>query len=595
MKSLTRVLLCSTATTVLPAFSAGFLLPSQAAAQTACSGTLTLTAREITCLDGTAEVAVGTTETSTVIVPTAQGLATTSLFGEVVNLTPGADGDTISTDIAGAHALNLQSAQALQLNAPDINLVTTANNSVGLILTGTVLYPSTIGNISTSGDVSDGVRVTANRIGLTTGDVSTTGADANAIELNGGTELTSITTGNLSATGAGSQGLVSVSNGEFVGNLGNVTAANAGVTVDAGAGSIDLETGSVSTTEDFAQAVTLTAGGDIRFEGGALSTAGESADVLVATSGGALTAAADGITATGDLSDGAVLFANGDLTADIGPISVAGDDGSGIIAQSATGRILINASNIATGGATFSDAIDVTGTDSITVNAGNLTTVGDFSNGVIVNGGAGPIAVNVADVQTSGADSEGVEVYGTGGIDVLTGNITTTGDGSEGLLLSGGTDHVRAEFLDIATSGVGSTGVDITTAGDVEVEGGNVSTTADGTNAVQLTGNMITGVLGGLSASGVGSQALIVNASADVGLTVGDVTSSQDAIVVTSPTAVDLTTGNVNTTEADAPGITVTSPDMINVTALNVNTDGDNSTGVIINGGAGDVTLTTAG
>ena len=147
-KSLVRAALCSTATWIIPAAPAAFLIPAQAHAQTVCSA---LTPTSLECLDGLTATATGTINAGTILVA-GPGLTGSSATDLIANVTG--------------------------------QITTTGNNQPGVLLTAVDDLIFTLdGTVTTLGDNSDGVNLTGATVTADLGDITTQGVNAQGVQV----------------------------------------------------------------------------------------------------------------------------------------------------------------------------------------------------------------------------------------------------------------------------------------------------------------------------------------------------------------------------------------------------------------------------
>ena len=131
-KSMVRTALLSSASLVMPAVSV-ILIPSEAAAQTVCTGNLNGSVIDIECTDGADVVVIGTTESTTTFNGVPQGLSLSSAGNQTTILNPGPDGDTITTTADGAAGIGITSSGGLTLTASDVNVSTSGDSLVAVL------------------------------------------------------------------------------------------------------------------------------------------------------------------------------------------------------------------------------------------------------------------------------------------------------------------------------------------------------------------------------------------------------------------------------------------------------------------------------
>lgn len=541
--------LLSTATTALAALA----LPTAASAQSTTCTLRTGTTNVYDCLNGTTGVS-----TVTVAGGTFTGtspLTVTSATGNIDLTAAPVAGGTIQNvaNVAGTDALRLANSfagGAITLTAPGQNFLVT-------------------------GEATDAIEYTATggAVNITAGNLTATSPLSFGLFGNGGS-TTNITVGNIS----------SGSSGADISGTGNITYT--GGTINSGQGfglSIGSETGVTSVTTGAITALrgALLSGTSVIFNGNGVT----------ASNG-------FGIQATG--TTGPVTIRSGAVS------SVAGE---GIIAAATTGAIDIGSCpTVTTLDVNSPGIVATTTTGNITVNCGAVSTSNQFSDGVNLSSTSGNINLTTTSVSaTPGLDSDGVVIATGGTITTSTGPITTAGNDSVGLLITGGAGAVQAGYGNISTTGTGASYPVLisTTSGAINLAGGNVSATGANQIGIELTSasGAITGTTGSITANGAGSRGLVVNGAGGglVTLTTGAISTANDGVVITNGAdPITLTTGAVTTTEADAPAVTLASTGAITVTTGQLTTGGGtaaraNSPALLINGGAGAVTATVAG
>ncbi len=553
INSKARFALLSSASTAV----AIFLIPTAAQAQSTTCSQVTTT---ITCVDGTNTVLTAATDpvTTTLAGP---GLVTANTTG-ASNITYTATGPIATT---GVTAVNLTSTGGALTFAPSgstapVNITTTGGAGAnGLVL-------NTTGRAAT----------------VTVGNISTTGTNSFGVLANGGTDLT-LKTGNISVTGAGSTAIdAAAQTGNININAGNVTASGRGLRTIA-TGTNTIVVGNVTTGDRG-----ILANG---------STVSVIAGNIITSTNGATTPGGYGV---------AAQASSGNVTVRTGTVSTV--NGAGIIATSAglTGAVDIGGcSSVTTSGNNATAVVGQTaGTGSVTINCGALTTTGDNSNGVFATSNGGNMLVTTGAVSTTGVGAYGItaNTSGAGTVTINSGNITTTGLGSTGIYSRATTGAVDVGYGDITTSGTFSGGntaaaLDILTNGSVNLRGAGstIRTNGAGTIGALIYGAGVTGNLGNVTATGLGAQgALISAASAPVNLTVGNVSTTGNALTINAgANAVTLNTGTVTASELGASGTVINSTGAITFNGGKQTANG--APALRIAGGAGAINATVAG
>ena len=560
-------------------------LPQAAYAQaTTCSQTGTT----VTCVDGATTVLTETLPPSAAVIA-GPGLTTINV-GSPATLTYTATGTFATTGVPAIRLTTVGAPLSFTpaTGSPALNISTTGANATGVIITsGGQPVVATLGNISTTGTNAFGVAAIGDSaLTLTTGDISTTGAGSTAIDAGTATQTgnISVTAGNITSTGRGIR--TNSGTGTNTTVVGNINSGDRGILANGAV--VTITTGTVTTSTNGG----TTPGGygviGQSFAGNATITTG----AVNSVNGAGVGANVFGTTGSALIRTGAITATNNNgIFAFIGNATGSADIG-GCPSVSTTGN---NATAI---------SMQVQGTGTGTINCGALTTTGDNSNGVFATSGGGNLVVNTGSATTSGVGSYGVtaNTSGTGTVTTNTGVITTTGVGSTGLFSRAGTGTIDVGYGNITTSGIGAGGntaraLDLASTGTINLRGSGATlrTNGAGVTAATVTGAGVTGNLGNVTTTGVGSQGAIVTAlTAPVNLTIGNVATTSNGVIVNAGTnAVTLTTGTVTATEAGATGTVVNTTGAVTFTGGRQAANGANA--LRITGGAGAINATVAG
>jgi uncharacterized protein with beta-barrel porin domain len=327
-----------------------------------------------------------------------------------------------------------------------------AASGIAAATTGVMTLTST-GNITTGGDLAQGIAVSAAAVTLTsTGNITTAGGSATGIVASSATGAVTVTsTGRISTAGASADGIAAVA---------------------------------------FAGAATVTSSGDI-------STAGIGASGIAAesTGSGAVTVTSTGnISAAGVLAAGIVAGSNGAGAVRVtstGNITTAGDGGLGIFVHSGGGPITVTInSGTVSGGTGIGAGIDFFGGTTNTVtNRGTVTAlsglaiVGDTGNDTVNNSGT-VIGNVILGSGTNAFNNMAGGLFNSGAtVDLGAGNVLT----NAGTLSPGGAGVIQTTALsgNLVQTATGRLFTDINLAGATS-DRVNVSGTASLAGAVQV-------------------------------------------------------------------------------------------------------------
>ncbi|WP_404479192.1 beta strand repeat-containing protein [Novosphingobium sp. BL-52-GroH] len=457
--------------------------------------------------------------------------------------------------------INASGAEAIALDGGSATVTTSGANANAVELTSTVGPVSvTIGDISTSGSLAGGVRA----IGGLDGDVT-------------------VTTGNVTTTG------IDGSSFFFLPNSTGITATAAGT------GNVSVTSGSINTAGLGARGVNASAiAGDVTVTTGPVTTTGGDAIAVAANSD------------TGNVS-----------VTTTGAVNATGDGAQGIYAIARNGSAAVSATTVATSGFNAAGIQAISGEGGSTIDFDEVSTSGTFSTGVIAGSTGGDVNVTGADVTATGAVSSAIYGYSdTGAVNVTTtGDVVSTGRGGFGIYATSATGDVAVSANNVST--VAADAADTATSRSaIYAQGANASVVVTGTAAmagqalyggpadavtVIATNGDASADVNNVTSTGTDSDAVNVSATGGMAMinvdgavaTTGDdsfglYARGDQGVIVTG--AGSVTTSGANANAVDA--LSTTGP--ISVTIGDISTSGSLAGGVRAIGGLdGDVTVAT--
>jgi hypothetical protein len=367
---------------------------------------------------------------------------------------------------------------------------------------------------------------------------------------------------------------------------------DAATTTVAGPGLVTANTTAPSTTSYVATGPIATTGvgaANLTSTGGALTftPSGTGAGVNLTTTGGT---AANGLT---------LNTAGQSATVTVGNISTTGISSFGVLANGGT-DLTLKTGNVTTTGATSGGISAAAQTGNISLLTSNISTTG---TGALLGSTAGNIVATTAAINTTGDGAFGLSATtaGTGTVKTDVVSVTTTGLGSTGLLIRGGTGAINAGYGNITTSGLvnganSASALDVASTGTITLRGLNATlrTNGAGVTAALLNGAGVIGDLGSITTTGAGAQGAIVTSTAPVNLNVGTVATTGNGVTVNAgANAVMLTTGTVTATDVGATGTVINSTGAVTFIGGKQTANGANA--LSINGGAGAINATVNG
>jgi hypothetical protein len=472
---------------------------------------------------------------------------------------------TLADGFVSTGPINLGTVGGGDINIVSSGISTIQSTGPGLVANSSGSINAQVTDVSTAGDSATGIllRAADDIIFTSDGTIATTGANADAVNAEGGSVTLDLS--NVSTTGPNAQGVeVGTINGPAV-----VTFDLINTSGDGSTGAIITSTGDTSLNGN----VIRTGGTDAA----AFDISNDAAACLVLGAGGCdNTVTVDEVTTDGFGSIGGIVSSAGDTNVTIGVLRTGGDEAAGL----------------SLGASPSSCAVLGTGACDTAFTVNELTTAGDRSPGAVVRG-AGDITADVGVLRTNGDEAAGLDlasdptacaVLGAGGCDTSfsAGELSTTGDGSTGALIRSAGDTNGSIGL-LSTQGNDAAGIDIASdpqacviagvgACDVTLAADSVSTSGDGAagvlidNAGAFTGDFGLISTGGDNSTGLGitqdpAACLAVgpgvcraNVAADRTQTGGD---NSPGIVIATPGPVSLDAGSIVTAGASSDGINV--------------------------------------
>lgn len=419
--------------------------------------------------------------------------------------------DAVAIDIStDAAACILLAAGGCDVTAAVDEVTTDGFGGTGALIAATGDTNVNIGVLRTGGDEAAGLDLSAD--------------PAACVVLGVGACDTSFTVNELTTEGARSPGAIVRGAGDIDADVGVLrTGGDEAVGLDLasdptacailGAGACDtsFSVGELTTSGDGATGLLIRSAGATSGDVGILRTSGDDAAgadiaadpttcVLLGAGACDVGFTADEVSTEGDGAAAVLIDTVGNVTTDLGLVSTDGDDSTGL------GITLAPASCLALGPGSCAVAAEVDDVD----------TDGDNSPGVDVDGGEDPIDVDTGTVDTGGDNSPGIEVDGTGPITVTAGTVVTAGDNSPGIDVDGDDDPIRVTFASITTLGDASPGVIVSGEGIIDVLGGDVSTAGVGSDGVIVDGGdgPVTVDVGAVTTTGAGSDGIDVTTDA---------------------------------------------------------------------------------
>jgi fibronectin-binding autotransporter adhesin len=518
------------------------------------------------------------------------GESTITVNGSPTIQTFGAGADGAVADLGGAVSL---------MNGGQIT--TNAGGSIGLVVRG-----------SSSTIIGSGLFVVSNGDSVSPPD---TGAAFNNGAGFSDAPGLSLTDSTLAATGTAAFGVYTVNGGSTA--LSGDTVSTAGDSAPglwaSGSGSTITATNgtSISTGGSNAYGVKADSGGAVSLNGGTVMTSGADAFGLYATGTGGETGVPSTITATnvavatgvdpgpGTGATGVLAEAGGQVFLTDGSVTTYGNSAYAAVTHSG-GLIQLNGTSISTNG-DGSGGLGINGAGSeIDATNATISTIGGFDSSTglhsygVYNGPYGSFTTGgVAKLTDTSVSTQGAQMYGvltsTGGsTTILGGSITTAGAHADAVLTAdGGSTTIGNSSVGptvIVTTGTSANGVSVSSGGAAQVSGAQITTNADGSSGLVVTGAGST-----LAATGIG---IATHGNVDT----SDGFFAFGAYNGASPSeaaggAMNLTNATIVTTGSSAGGVMTNSGGSTALTNSSVTTSGQDAHALVVNGSGSQANL----
>lgn len=412
-------------------------------------------------------------------------------------------------------------------------------------------------------------------------------------------------TGNGVTTADGDAVVAFASTGDITLRTGAVSAINGtGIEVGTTDGNVDIGACPTvsSTGSGNAGILGTTTTGNITVNCGAVTTDGDGSDgVTLASTDGNISATLTSVdTGTGIDSDGVVIATNGTVSGNVGTITTGGADSAGLLITGfdglgGSGAVNIGYGSITTSGTGASNALDITSTGTVNLAANTgavLTTSGDGVTAALITGAG--VTGNLGAITTTGEGSTGAIITSTGAVNLTTGAINTT---DNGIIINADANNVTLTTGAVTTTGIDNDGVTINSTGTVNFTGGALTTDGDGSNGLLINGGTgaITATVAGGSSTGIDAEVVnIISAGGPVTFTnSGTITTAGSrGVAITGATTATVACGNISTTLDDAIACDIGSAGNTTVTGGTITTTGAGADGINVVNTAGTTTVT---
>ena len=560
------------------------------------SGAISITGKQVSS-QGTYSSAVQATSGSGDIVLDIDGASSTGVGGQTVGAfayTNAPTGGTVT--IGGA------------VNAT-LNNITATHGSGAVALFGVKDVTFTSGSITSTGGANVSqynqtfygagllARSYAGNVVGTSQTIATTGKRDYAASLNATVGDVTFTSGTVTTTGDGANGISLIAGGK----------AQLTATTTSTQGSAVYEDGAAR----YADAIFVSGGKAMIVDSTTASTAGNGASAIYANGAGSISIKSGSATATGGSTtlNGVARFANGisalstaggiDITA--GTTSTAGAGSWAIYASAANGAININSTNASATGA-GSRAIYANGGAGVTIVSGTASTAGNYQNNTVdaimalTFSKKANIDITSGTATTLGTWARGIYTWtNEGDIAIDSGVISTAGLWSQGILVDQDGNFDYADHAALAGTGA------------LSIKSGSITTLGDQSAGIATDFKGATTITSGtISAKGWNGYGIVAFGGDDVTVDSGKITTlgfTASGIQVETPGLISITSDEISTASHGAAGIRALGGEGVTIVSGVISTKGDKaavanspdrtSSGIYAASAAGPVDITS--
>jgi len=406
-----------------------------------------------------------------------------------------------------------------------------------------------------------------------------------------------ITNSSITANGINSNGLYAYGGDYYIAmSGGSVTVNGAGGSAvkaeGAGGSGIILNNTTVTANGAGTNGLYAEDGGYIAMSGGSVTANGAGGSAVKAEGAGGsgiilnnTTVAANGAGTNGLYAeDGGYIAMSG------GSVTANGAGGSAVKAEGASSGILINNNAVIS-----TNGVGVTGLyaqdgGSIAMSGGSVSTAGAASHAVISSGSDSEVDIEDADVSTSGIGSYGLYANSGGSIFMDDGTVSTSGLlGSHAVISSGSGSEISLNDVHVSTNGIWNSAVGLyaygiyaAEGGEVDMDGGSVSTTgalshgavADGDGSLISMTNA-----GDVSTEGLGAYGLYANSGGRIYMNGGSALPAAFSLYMQPVTTISTTGDYAHAVVSSGTG------SAIYLSGVSVSTEGDSAYGLYADDG----------
>ena len=441
-------------------------------------------------------------------------------------------------------------------------------------------------------------------IAMSGGSVTVNGAGGSAVKAEGaggsGIILNNTT---VTANGAGTNGLYAEDGGYIAMSGGSVTANGAGGSAVKAEGASSgilinnnavISTNGVGVTGLYAQD-----GGSIAMSGGSVSTAGAASHAVISSGSDSEVDIEDADVSTSGIGSYG-LYANGggSIFMDDGTVSTSGLLGSHAVISSGSGsEISLNDVHVSTNGiwnsavGLYAYGIYAAEGGEVDMDGGSVSTTGALSHGAVADGDGSLISMtNAGDVSTEGLGAYGLYANNGGRIFMDDGTVSTSGLlGSHAVISSGSGSEISLNDVHVSTNGIWNSAVGLyaygiyaAEGGEVDMDGGSVSTTgalshgavADGDGSLISMTNA-----GDVSTEGLGAYGLYANNGGRIYMNGGSALPAAFSLYMQPVTTISTTGDYAHAVVSSGTG------SAIYLSGVSVSTEGDSAYGLYADDG----------
>ncbi|AJJ12231.1 outer membrane autotransporter barrel domain protein [Yersinia rohdei] len=374
------------------------------------------------------------------------------------------------SDIANQSAVSVKGTGSKITGEADVDIITTARNADGALVTDNGSLDLTDTSITVSGNIAYGVMNNNGTVSLQDGSIASSGESGHGVFTTGTNAKSDIDGTVISTDNTYSHGISGASGGTI--NLNNA-ALNASGALNYGIYLTDAETTLIGANNVINNTHGISGYGIYIANGAHANLDNTTIHIDKGNAGVSVnknsTATLDTLAITGQMTaldiKGTANISNGDIQLDSGKVIIAMGSATDTASVTLTDVVASSLDSV-------SALVDINNYASITINGGSYYSKGNNNTGLWVSGNTSSLIANNTVVMTEGNGAIGIENRGSALVNNTT--VSTKGNNSHGIYTQGAT--FNASNMDITTAGTGSIAASSAIAGQMNLDNAVIQT-----------------------------------------------------------------------------------------------------------------------